>query len=137
MNILFVCKHNRFRSKVAEALWHALVKDERFAVKSAGIARDAMRAYVAANVYRAVEERGAKIVDEQSHAVSEQAIRWAECIVVVADNVDIRMFPAEKTEVWKIRDADESELEKIRVSTRAIEKRVVELAKRLGARLAS
>lgn len=133
MNILFVCKHNRFRSKVAEALWRAFVRDKRFVVKSAGIARDVARAYVAANVHRAVEKRGGVIADEQPRVVSKQTIRWADYIVVVADNVDVKMFPHDKTEQWEVEDADESELEKIRVSTRKIEQHVRDLASRLGA----
>ena len=38
-NILFVCKYNRFRSKIAEAYFNKINKNKLVSVKSAGIIR--------------------------------------------------------------------------------------------------
>lgn len=50
---------------------------------------------------------------------------------MVANNVSVDIFPKEKTEVWEIEDADESELDKIKRIVDDIEERVKELKKRM------
>ena len=136
MNILFICKHNRFRSKVAEAFWKKFFKnDGRFTVQSAGVQCDPARAYVARYVHQVMKEHETKIVDERPRVVDDAVLERAERIIIVADNVDKNIFSAEvqkKCEVWKIEDADESELEKIRDIVIKIKRRIIGLGEQLG-----
>ena len=113
MNLLFVCKFNRFRSKVAEAIFLKLNEDETVEVKSAGLLIDLMRPYVAPNVRKALEKRGYNVVNETSRRIDDYLLGWADRIVIVADNVSADLFPKGKTEVWGIGDCDEGDEEKI------------------------
>ena len=113
MNLLFVCKHNRFRSKVAEELFNFYDGGKNEA-KSAGIFLDPINQYVAENVYFVLGERGLRIKNEKARVVDREMIDWADKIIVVANDVDLELFPREKTEVWRIGDADEADLIRIK-----------------------
>lgn len=129
MKILFVCKHNRFRSKVAEAIFNKLNMDKNIEVKSAGVALDLMRPYIADNVIKIMKEKGIKMEDKQARWVNEMNLKWADRIIIVANNIspDIFKGKARNIEIWKIPDADESEEGKIRKIINDIEKRVKKL----------
>jgi len=132
MKILFICKHNRFRSKVAEAIFKKINKKDE--VKSAGLHLDLMRLYVSENVKKALKKRGIFEIDEKARQINDYDLRWADRIVIVANNVDDNLFTGKtkaKVEKWKIEDADESEKEKIEKIVQEIEKRVKKLAKEL------
>jgi len=131
MNILFVCKHNRFRSKIAEAILKSL-KCKNIEVKSAGLRKDLIRPYVCENVKIVLKQRGINKIDEAAREINDVDLRWADRIIIVADNVSADIFPKEKTEIWKIGDADESEIEKIKMIAGDIERKVKELVKRVN-----
>ncbi|MBI2631690.1 hypothetical protein HYW75_01680 [Candidatus Pacearchaeota archaeon] len=129
MNILFVCKANRFRSRVAEAIFNHYNKDEKIVVKSAGVRLDPLRDYVASVVINTLKEKGIKMNDDKSKPFNENIIKWADKIIIVADNVSPSLFPAEKTEVWLIPDADESEINKVKTIIDKIEDKIKEFLK--------
>ncbi|MEK6850023.1 MAG: hypothetical protein AABX85_00425 [Nanoarchaeota archaeon] len=131
MKILFICKYNRFRSKCAEALFIKYNKNKNHEVKSAGILIDAVRPFMAQGVVDELKERGAEVVDRKSQEVNETLIKWADRIIIVADNVDIDGFLKGKVEVWPVRDASEHELNEIKSSIFDIEERVFTLAERI------
>ncbi len=114
VKILFVCKHNRFRSKVAEAFFNKYNKNEKNEVKSAGIALDFMRPYVAEDVYKILEDMDVKIGDTIARKIDEELIRWSDKIIIVADNVEEGMFGTKDVEVWKVEDCGENDVERIR-----------------------
>ena len=124
MNLLFICKANRFRSRVAEAIFNHHNKNKKVEVKSAGVNLDTIRLYVAKIIIDLLNKKGIKMNDEKSRPVDENLIKWADKIVIVADNVDPNLFPKEKREVWKIEDADESEVEKVKIIINKIEGKV-------------
>ena len=125
MKILFVCKYNRFRSKCAEALFIKYNKNRNHKVKSAGILIDIMHPFVAQIVVDELKERGAEVMDEKSQEVNETLIKWADRIIIAADNVNKSIFPKEKVEVWPVKDASEHELDNIKSSISDIEERIV------------
>lgn len=131
MKILFVCAHNRFRSKVAEALFNKYNKNKGNEVKSAGAALDPLYHYVHENVVNALAEKGAKVVDEQSVQLDEHLIDWADKIILVADNVNPELFPKEKLEIWKIADCEQHDIGPIKDRVEKIDKKVKELVRRL------
>ena len=128
MKILFICKHNRFRSKVAEVIFKKL--DTRNEVKSAGIMIDFTRPWIAENVKKIMNEKGYEIKDEQSREINEQDLEWADMIVIVANNIDKDIFKGKtnaEIEKWEITDADEKDEEKIRKIIGEIEGKVSNL----------
>ncbi len=129
MKVLFVCKHNRFRSKVAEALFKKHTKKHK--VQSRGVKHDLP--YVAPLVVRILRERGVE-VDNTPRFVDDDSgvLDWADKIIVVADNVSFEQFPKDKIEVWRVRDCDQSDKNCIELRTAEIDKKVRELIKRLG-----
>ena len=127
MKILFICKHNRFRSKVAEALFRKYNKKRKAEVKSAGIRLDFTRPYIAENVKKILSEYGVNVIDEKSRKINEFDLRWADSIIIVADNVNSKIFPGDKVIVWKIKDADENDLGSIKKIVKDIESRVKDL----------
>ena len=58
MKILFVCRHNRFRSKVAEAIFNKLNKNKEIQIESAGLILDESRPYVEPVVVSLMKEKG-------------------------------------------------------------------------------
>lgn len=127
MNILFVCKYNRFRSKVAEAIFLALNKNKKIKVRSRGIKRDKKNPYVAKSVISIMKKKGYKI-GGKSRKISKKDIDWANLIIVVADNVRLR---SKKVVYWKVSDVSQSYFRGIRTRINKIEKRVKKLVKSL------
>src|SRR3989338_5416652 len=132
MKILFVCAHNRFRSKVAEALFLKLNKSKKVEVKGAGVALYVLNQYIAPNVLEVLREKGINKIDEQSHPITDEGVEWADKIIVVADNIQHELLPEEKTEYWKISDCAQDDLEGIRERVEQIEVKVKELIKKLN-----
>jgi len=133
MNILFICRHNRFRSKVAEAIAKNLTKNiKHINIKSAGIKLDTLRLFIANNVLLSLKEKNYPYKNEKPRKINEQDIIWADKIIIVADNVSKETFPKEKTEVWEISDTDEKNKKEIKEIMNQIEDKVKELLIRLN-----
>ena len=63
--------------------------------------------------------------------MNEHLIKWADRIIIVADNVDKKIFDRENVFQWKIADISQSDIEGIRERVEKIEKKVKELIKKL------
>jgi len=120
---------NRFRSKSAEALFNKYNKNKDIEVKSAGVQIDILNPFVAQNVINDLKERGAKVVSEKPQSVNDALIKWADKIIITADNVNPDIFPEEKREVWLVGDASEYDPIGIKRGIDDIEKRIKELVK--------
>ena|SRR3989338_5076161 len=131
MNILFICKYNRFRSKVAEALFNKYNQNREIVVKSAGLRIDFSNPFVAESVINVLAEKKAKVADEKSSLINENTIEWADKVIVVANNVDPEIFRGKDVDVWKITDIDQSDIEGIRVRINDIESRIKDFVNRL------
>ena len=115
MNILFVCRHNRFRSKVAEAVFNKLNKKSRYKAKSAGLIKGVP---VAVIVKKIAKENGFSIKGN-TNGLSEKLMRWADIFVIVADDVPVEIFErykkfGKKVIVWKIKDVSQNDEKSIR-----------------------
>lgn len=131
MSVLFICKHNRFRSKVAEALFKKYNRNKNIKVKSAGTGLDYIP--VAKNVINALNELGIKKVNRKPHKINKGIIEKADLIVIVANNVSKKIFNkyGKKIIVWKISDTKQDNYKGILKRAKLIEKKVKSLAKRL------
>jgi len=115
--ILFICKYNRFRSKIAEALFNKLNKNNNFKTKSAGVIKGSL----IDEVQRKVGKRLGVRIKGNPHGISTKLLRLSNIIIIVADDVPLSLFKGsrkygKKLMVWKIPDSksdDEKEIEKI------------------------
>lgn len=83
MNILFVCRNNQLRSKMAEDFFRQFNKDPESSARSAGI--------LSGNI------------------INRDLVRWANRIIIVADNVSPGLIEekyGKKVEVWGISSND-------------------------------
>ena len=131
MNILFICRHNRFRSKVAEAIFNKLNRNKSIKAESAGIIKDIP---ASKNVRKVMKDKRMKLKSIISRRFNEGIIRRTDIIVIVADNVSKGIFRKfrKKIIVWKISDVSQSDVKGIRKRVGMIEKRVAGLIKNLN-----
>ena len=106
MNILFVCRYNRFRSKVAEAYFKKINKNRNIHVKSAGLIQGNPRKEIEELKQFGIEVKG------KPHGLTSKLMAWQNITVVVADNVPPQVFDKNKqfgkrVIVWEIKDADQ------------------------------
>lgn len=136
MNILFVCKYNRFRSRVAEAYFNKINKNKSLKTDGAGIfggwyPLDPIQVKVA-------KKYGIKI-EGKPQSLSYQKLKWADLIVISANDVPKRIFREtfvgkRKVLKWYIKDVKGKETKEKRIekSIRQIIKKVNKLNKTLN-----
>ena len=132
MNILFVCKHNRFRSKVAEAFFRHHYKGNSVKAKSAGTVLDLMNPYIARNVTRIMRDKGISMRDDGAVRIDSFILNWANKIIIVGDNVASEMFKDKDVAFWPIGDASEEDVETISRRVDEIEKKIIEFTNSLN-----
>lgn len=134
MRVLFICKHNLFRSKVAEAYFKQINKNKNIIASSAGIIRGNL----------SLTERQALLVVKEFNinlkgkpqGLSIDLLRKQNLIIIVADDVpkiifdrkEYINFKTTKITVWKIPDnPGATSVVKMRKIIKAIMKKVDEL----------
>ncbi len=132
-NILFVCKYNRFRSRIAEAYFKKINKNKNIQVSSAGTFRGSYP--IDAQQERLCKKLGVDIRGKP-RGISTNLLRKTDTIIIVSDDVPKKLFTFEKKYVqniivWKIPDeqnANEGNIIKIVNSIKSrVEKLVEEL----------
>ena len=105
INILFICRYNRFRSRVAEAYFNKINKNKNIEVKSAGLVKgnplEKRTVRIARNL--GLDIRG------KTQGLTSKILQWQNVTVVVADDVPPSVFDrnkvyGKKVIVWKIKD---------------------------------
>ena len=143
INILFVCKHNVFRSKVAEAYFKKINKNKNIKIQSAGIVEsDTFTPFERKMI--AFQKKTSKKFGIEFKAISKSLLRSVlkeqDLIIVVANDVPESIFKyrfdlkrTSKVIVWKIKDVDGSKTYKkiIENSIKDIIKKVDSLVKQL------
>ncbi|MDP3882270.1 MAG: hypothetical protein Q8Q31_05325 [Nanoarchaeota archaeon] len=132
-NILFVCKYNRFRSKVAETVFNKLNKNSKIKARSAGVIKGRP---LAPETIRAAREVGV-IIKNPTQGLSTKLLLWQDTTIIVADDVPTQIFKenklyGKKTIVWKVPDIHHNDVPKIQRVIKVIEKKVGELVKDMG-----
>jgi len=133
MRILFICKHNRFRSKVAEAIFKKLNKNKKNKAESRGLVFWEANPYVADIVVKIMKKRGYKI-GGKSKLISKKDFNNFDLIVIVADNVYKKSFKDFNAKIikWNVPDTNEKEIKRIKEIIRDIEKRVIVLLEEIN-----
>ena len=130
MKILFVCKHNRLRSKVAEAYFNKINKNKRIRAASAGIFSGLS---VPKNVIKINKKSGINIKKE-SRGLNEKEIFKVDLLIIVANDVPASLFKSKVKNIiiWKIPDIkSQSDKRGIERTSRLIIKKVDSLVKKL------
>lgn len=131
MKILFVCKHNRFRSKVAEAFFKKFNKNKRNRADSAGVFKGIPASY---NVINIGKELGIKI-SKFTCGLKEEMLSDYDLIVIVGDNIDPKIFDDKRKKrkiiVWKIPDTSQDNKKQILEISQQIGKKVKNLVREL------
>lgn len=130
--VLFVCKHNRFRSKVAEAFFNKFVREngKKAVCESVGFLLDLKSPFVAGSVKLAVEKRGAKILRDEPRQITLPGIEGFDLIVCLTDSVNKDFFcDRAPVEIWNIDDTSADDFEGIERIVENIEIKVEDLVK--------
>lgn len=130
--ILFICKHNRFRSKVAEALFKKYNKNKKIKVKSAGTSPDYI--LVAKNVTKVLKVLGANKINRKPKKINQELIDDSDLIVIVANNInkkELGDIKGKKIIIWKIKDTSQHDYLGILKRANLIEKRIKKLVSML------
>ena len=134
MRVLFVCKHNKFRSKVAEAYFKQINKNKNIIASSAGIIRGNLSS-AERKALLVIKEFNINL-KEKSQGLSIDLLRKQNLIIIVADDVpkiifnkkEYINFKTTKIIVWKIPDnPGATSIVKLRKIVPAIMKKVDEL----------
>ena len=104
-NILFVCRFNRTRSRIAEAYFNKVNKNKNFKAKSAGLFQGRP---VGKEDIKLARKFGVNICGKVK-AMSSKLMFWQTRTIVVADDVPIQVFDRNKEygmnlSIWKIKD---------------------------------
>ncbi len=130
MNILFICKYNRFRSKIAEALFNKFNKNSKNKAKSAGMIKGSQldKNQVKVAKKRGIELKGGPV------GLSTKLLKWQDVVIIVADDVPMEIFKdniryGKKLIIWKIQDAQDDNDEETERIISLIEEKIKDLIK--------
>lgn len=129
IKILFVCKYNRFRSKIAEAYFKKINKNNKIKVSSSGLIKGFPSSKY---IIGAAKKYGLKI-KKQTKTLSSKILYNTSLIVIVADNVPESLFKNYKARkiLWKIKDTKDTNKRKMEKIISQIMKKVDNLNKNL------
>jgi arsenate reductase (thioredoxin) len=127
--VLFVCVQNSGRSQMAAGLLH-----QRAAglvhVRSAG---SAPAEKINASVVKAMEEVGVDLVQEFPKPLTDEVVRAADVVITMGCGDACPIYPGKRYEDWEVEDPAEKSLEEVRAIRDAIDRRVIELLRKLAA----
>ncbi len=106
MRIIFVCKYNRFRSRVAEAYFNKINKNKEIQALSRGIIRGDYP--LAKNEVAIAKENGLDI-SGRPQGLDVDLLKKTDLIVIVADNVPKQVFYTtfkHRVIKWRITDIE-------------------------------
>jgi len=133
MNILFVCRYNRFRSRIAKAYFDKINKNKLIKTKSAGLIKGSP---LNPKTVKLIKKEFGLNINGSTQGLTSPLLVWQNITVIVADNVPPKVFDRnkkfnKKVIVFKIKDIlNDDNKSKIKV-TKEIIKKIDQLAKRL------
>ena len=134
MNILFVCKWNRFRSNSAESIFNYLNKSKEHEARSGGFFPGVP---VSDDIVEAGERIGVRISKKQQ-GLTHKLLMWSDVIIIVADDVPKSMFwqmkenDGKRIVKWKIKDVFGTSVEKRKKGLEEIKRKVERLLREIG-----
>ncbi len=134
MKILFICKYNAFRSKVAESYFRKINKNKKIKVSSAGF----IDGGGADKTQRAVAKKLDSEIKGTSKRLSLKLLREQDLVVVVAKDVPKIMFNHSmgygktKFVYWGMKDEQLQNRKVVEKIVKKIKKKVERLVKKLA-----
>ena len=133
INILFVCKYNRFRSQIAEQLFSKYNKNRNIKVKSAGIIKGNYP--LSPPQVKVANSLGIKL-NKRPRGVDVALVKNTNLIVIVANDVPKNIFAFnrkyfQKIIIWNIKDDHTGNKKEIKSIIKTIEIKVKKLVKQL------
>lgn len=137
-SILFVCKFNRTRSRMAEAIFKKLNKNKNWTAESAGIIKDEPSKELLRDLRMFQKINNLKFTSPKY--LSKKLMKNQKIIIIVADDVHTSLFNSQKKSGikiirWKIKDGWKykkgTRLETFEKIKNKIEKKIVKLLKTL------
>ena len=130
--ILFVCKHNRFRSKVAEAFFNKFNKNKEYSASSAGL----IPGVYPLDVEQVRIAKEFKInLKGKPKPITTDLLKKIGTMIIVADNVPAKIFKNKyygwKEYVWRIHDSFNNKANETREIISKIRKRVIRFVENL------
>lgn len=132
MKVLFVCKHNRFRSKVAESIFNKLAEGKAKA-ESRGLFLDEIRPYVEDIVIKIMKEKGYSIGGKPKQ-LEFQEMKQFDVLAVLSNGITKDFFDNFKGRIfiWNVKDTDASNIKEIHRIVDEIEIKVKDLIAKLN-----
>jgi protein-tyrosine-phosphatase len=103
MKILFICKHNILRSRIAEEYFKKINKDNSIKVESAGVKKEGTPLY---EIEKEVAKEFELDLSTKRKIVNQELLDTQDLVILVADNVDPDSIKANKLIIWKIEDGN-------------------------------
>src|SRR3989344_4347445 len=124
INILFVCRHNLFRSQIANAFFKKLNKNKKYQSESAGIIKWSKKDLVNDKDYeieKKISRRHGININKPSKCVTSSLLKKTDILIIVADDVSNKIFNNEKSFngkliVWKASDIKINDKQKEKVA---------------------
>jgi protein-tyrosine-phosphatase len=129
MKIIFICKHNRFRSKTAEAYFKKINKNKDIKISSGGIFKGIP---VAKTVVKIGKELGFRI-PRKTRGLKEKDLVAADLLIITANDVPKDLFKPrfKRVLVWRFPDTSQDDKKSLKKIMKDIMKKVKELNKKL------
>ncbi len=131
-NILFVCKHNRFRSKTAEAFFKKYNRNKFYEAYSAGLLPGK---YPLEKMQVKVAKSFGINLKGKPKPVTMDLLMKMDVVVIVADNVPAEVLSNQKygreERIWKIPDVYTNNYRDVEKVIAQIEKKVIEFIQEL------
>lgn len=131
MNIIFVCRHNAFRSRVAEAYFKSINKNKNLKAISGGLIKGG---FPSSNQIKAMKQENINLVSKPKN-ISADLLAKQDLTIITADDIPLSLFDNKeynkKVIQWKIPDVLDNNKEKAIKTIRLIKNKVQQLIKDL------
>lgn len=115
INILFICKYNKFRSRIAEAYFNKINKNKNIKAESAGIFQGN---YSLNKLQVSITKKFGINIIGKPKSISTDLLIKTNLIIIVANDVPSSLFEAKKYKkkiiIWKIKDEQNGDIRNIK-----------------------
>ena len=129
--IIFICRHNVFRSRVAEAYFKQINKNKNIEVSSGGLIKGNK---LSKNQILAMKQENIKLISQPKN-ITTNLLKKQNLTIIVANDIPISLFNNKeynkKVVQWKISDVLNNDKEKSLKTIRLIKNKVQQLVKEL------
>ena len=129
MNIIFICKHNRFRSRVAEGYFKKIKKNKKIKISSAGLIKGIPVSRNLISITKKLEFN----VKGKTKGLDEKVLTNTDLIIITANDIPKSIFKRfnKPVIVWKIKDAEQSDSNAIKKTINKIMNKVDKFNRKL------